>query len=179
MTFWAGIDEILGTVGDVFTPVLKWVMMQWQYDYTLSAVCRNMMSKRQLHGTFMYYARELWRYINNWVDPWHVQIDGLVQDCSNSSALAMELLQSCAKPSLYCLREIWCHINNWAQTWKPVRCLCTWWYVANLTIFIIFVAVGFTWLRNLLCNSMINCLSLEDTENKYILNDQWSIRMQH
>ena len=26
-------------------------------------------------------------------------INGLVQDCSNSSALAMELLQSCAKPS--------------------------------------------------------------------------------
>ena len=28
-------------------------------------------------------------------------IDGLVQDCSNSSALAMELLQACTKPSLY------------------------------------------------------------------------------
>ena len=28
-------------------------------------------------------------------------IDSLVQDCSNSSALAMELLQSCTKPSIY------------------------------------------------------------------------------
>ena len=27
--------------------------------------------------------------------------DGLVQDCSNSSALAMELLQSCTDPSIY------------------------------------------------------------------------------
>ena len=27
-------------------------------------------------------------------------IDGLVQDCSNSSALAMELLQSCTEPSI-------------------------------------------------------------------------------
>ena len=36
--------------------------------------------------------------------PWH-HIDGLVQDCSNSSALAMELLQSCAKPSIY---QTWC-----------------------------------------------------------------------
>ena len=27
-------------------------------------------------------------------------IDGLVQDCSNSSALAMELLQFCTKPSI-------------------------------------------------------------------------------
>ena len=28
-------------------------------------------------------------------------IDGLVQDCSNSSTLAMELLQSCSKPSIW------------------------------------------------------------------------------
>ena len=28
--------------------------------------------------------------------------DGLVQDCSNSSALAMELLQSCTKPLILC-----------------------------------------------------------------------------
>ena len=31
----------------------------------------------------------------------HMYIDGLVQDCSNSSALAVELLQSCTKPSIY------------------------------------------------------------------------------
>ena len=30
-----------------------------------------------------------------------LHIDGLVQDCSNSSALALELLQSCTKPSIY------------------------------------------------------------------------------
>ena len=29
-----------------------------------------------------------------------LHIDGLAQDCSNSSALAMELLQSCPKPSI-------------------------------------------------------------------------------
>ena len=29
-------------------------------------------------------------------------IDGLVQDCSDSSALAMELLQSCTKLSILC-----------------------------------------------------------------------------
>ena len=34
--------------------------------------------------------------------PWtEAHIDGLVQDCSNSSALAMELLPSCTKPSIY------------------------------------------------------------------------------
>ena len=37
-----------------------------------------------------------------WVNWWyliHFQINGSVQDCSNSTALAMELLQSCTKPS--------------------------------------------------------------------------------
>ena len=32
----------------------------------------------------------------------HWYIDGLVQDCSNSIANAMEFLQSCTKPSVYC-----------------------------------------------------------------------------
>ena len=32
-------------------------------------------------------------------------IDGLVQDGSNSSALAMELLQSCTKPSIWASRD--------------------------------------------------------------------------
>ena len=32
--------------------------------------------------------------------PSNVYINDLVQDCSNSSALAMELLQSCIKPSI-------------------------------------------------------------------------------
>ena len=32
-----------------------------------------------------------------------IYINGLVQDCSNSSALTMELLQSCAKPSILCV----------------------------------------------------------------------------
>ena len=33
------------------------------------------------------------------------RVDGLVQDCGNSSALAMELLQSCTKLSMYCYRK--------------------------------------------------------------------------
>ena len=32
-------------------------------------------------------------------------VDGLVQDCSNSSALAVELLQSCTKPSMYLKKD--------------------------------------------------------------------------
>ena len=34
-----------------------------------------------------------------------VYIKGLGQDCSNSSELAMELLQSCIKPSIYQLHS--------------------------------------------------------------------------
>ena len=36
-----------------------------------------------------------------WCPHLRVHIDGLVQDCSISSALAMEILQSCIKPSIY------------------------------------------------------------------------------
>ena len=46
----------------------------------------------------------------NWVhNSWYVMysvgcnFDGLVQNCSNSSALTMELLQSCTKPSFFIL----------------------------------------------------------------------------
>ena len=40
------------------------------------------------------------------------QIDGLVQDCSNSNALAMELLQSCTKPSKCAVIVLCIHSTN-------------------------------------------------------------------
>ena len=39
-------------------------------------------------------------------------IDGLVQDCSNSSALAMELLQSCTKPLINAMVMFSTNTNN-------------------------------------------------------------------
>ena len=43
-----------------------------------------------------------------------------MQDCSNSSALAMELLQSCTKPSIYsCVKKA--HTNETKKGW----CACT------------------------------------------------------
>ena len=53
-------------------------------------------------------------------------IDGLVQDCSNSSALAMELLQSCTKPSI-------CR-------------LCTVLYIAFMATFSILICI-FSWIK--------------------------------
>ena len=45
---------------------------------------------------------------------WH-HIDGLAQDCSNSIAKALELLQSCTKPS------IWCHWS-WSSLPQVMAC---------------------------------------------------------
>ena len=59
----------------------------------------------------IYGNKEMLRDITTWTIKWkHIyvrigaythDIDGLVQDCINSSALALELLQSCSKPSIY------------------------------------------------------------------------------
>ena len=46
----------------------------------------------------MWNLTRLQGYIHNII---YKHFDGLVQDCSNSSALAMELLQYCTKPSIY------------------------------------------------------------------------------
>ena len=50
-----------------------------------------------------------------------IEFDGLVQDCSNSSALAMELLQSCAEPRnyVYMVCVLWLKI---------------WWLSANTAV---------------------------------------------
>ena len=45
---------------------------------------------------YIYYTPQMILGGNRLTDK---QIDGLVQDCSNSSALAVELLQSYSKPS--------------------------------------------------------------------------------
>ena len=39
----------------------------------------------------------------------HTPIDDLAQNCSNSSALAMEVMQPCAKPSIYSHADICAH----------------------------------------------------------------------
>ena len=69
-------------------------------------------------------------------------IEGLVQDCSISIANAMEILQSCTKPSIYLMHGIFCLRINvyitvsltakdlwWRNThigWRQVSCLIRW-----------------------------------------------------
>ena len=53
-------------------------------------------------------------------------IDGLVQDCSNSSALAMELLQSCTKPSIFTTMFLAGHVGSreqmsWSNALRPLQ----------------------------------------------------------
>ena len=44
------------------------------------------------------------------------EIDGLVQDCSNSIANALELLQSCTKPSIWWFNTLRPEQNQWHFT---------------------------------------------------------------
>ena len=41
---------------------------------------------------------------------WWDYVDGLVHDCSISSALPMEILQFCTKPSMYILQTLVYHV---------------------------------------------------------------------
>ena len=63
------------------------------------------------------YVHACVQVLTCWGRVMHTYIDGLVQDCSNSSALAMELLQSCTKPSIYAsVNEAitgWDHVLFW------------------------------------------------------------------
>ena len=59
---------------------------------------------------------------------WYLNIDGLVQDCSLSGALAMKLLQSCTKPSVYAITW-WTKATFWTNhlyeraLWNLIRIL--------------------------------------------------------
>ena len=53
------------------------------------------------------HALVLFRWVFNYISFSEYQsFDGLVQDCSISSALAMEILQSCCKPSIVCFLKL-------------------------------------------------------------------------
>ena len=60
-----------------------------------------------MYGTMVFKQVHLQnRSLNNEVDIGRMKSDGLVQDCSDSIAKAMELLQSCTEPLTYCLQII-------------------------------------------------------------------------
>ena len=48
-------------------------------------------------------------------------IEGLVQDCCNSSVLAMELLQSCTKPSIFIQPYVHFHLEPLLLTYNDIQ----------------------------------------------------------
>ena len=55
---------------------------------------------------------------------WMDDIDGLVQDSSNAIVLAMELLRSCTKPSIYVWLYVWHGGGNESLTYTAVLSDC-------------------------------------------------------
>ena len=117
------------------SPVLFWCLFPSlfrnsgnKHQITLSWVHKQ--SSMRVHTLFFIYG-----YIplaiptSDWQLSSH--IDGLVQDCSNSNALAMELLKSCTEPSILrlCCQKLisraW--ISNYIQNY--VRCNCFAWSI--------------------------------------------------
>ena len=66
--------------------------------------------------------------------PHEAYIDGLVQGCSISSALALEIMQSCTKP-LICICGMGHHeFRYWLVTWLvPIYYLNHYWHIVHCT----------------------------------------------
>ena len=62
---------------------------------------------------FYFFSTWSWKII-----PYSWYFDGLVQDCSNSSELAMELLQCCTKPSIYFFYFFSAYFFYFFSTWS-------------------------------------------------------------
>ena len=80
---------------------------QWRGALMFSLICvwiNDWVNNREAAWWFETPSRPLWRHCNDIYclsrcSDSYLHINGLVQDCSNSSVLAMELLQSCTKHS--------------------------------------------------------------------------------
>ena len=70
---------------------------QWCFHVYFDLRPNKRLSKQSWGWWFETLWRPLWRHRNDW----EANMDGLVQDCSNSIANALELLQSYTKPSIY------------------------------------------------------------------------------
>ena len=94
-----------------------------------------------------------------------IQIDGLEQDCCDSSALAMELLQCCAKPSTYtstildrwiklALRAIHIPYDYWCHSTQMTSCGL----IHLLIFFCFFSAFSEIALRTVLQYPILTCM---------------------
>ena len=87
---------------------LWWKKYQWNgpLGYKPSAFSSQMLNNMQIWADIYSLAYKLWlsnyqyQLYDSWQQSYIHQFDGLAQDCGNSIANAMELPQSCAKPSI-------------------------------------------------------------------------------
>ena len=62
-------------------------------------------------GEYAFFKHILGEFLIQTTHTFIYHFDGLVQDCCNSSALAMELPQSCTKPTIYFQWPCWFFLN--------------------------------------------------------------------
>ena len=113
---------------------------QWRGALMFSLICvwiNGWVNNREA-GDLRRHRGPLWRHRNvcvlcgyncsfKWTftvcrtaDPDMKNIDGLMQDCSISSMLEMEIMQSCTKPSIYSLdlyKQVWELHVEWLVCW--------------------------------------------------------------
>ena len=94
----------------------KWQLNPWSFIYFM---CENAsLQKLDTHAAMIF---QIWSYQKFELPGDTGYIDRLVQDCSNSIANALELLQSCTKPTIYCITQ--CSCQSWQQSdSKPTWC---------------------------------------------------------
>ena len=120
----------------------------------------------------------------------NMHFDGLVQDCSNSSALAVGLLQSCTKPSIYTFYTRPWHWNCTGWRYTPSSMTSNilnslssgdmelgqhwlrWWLVAWRYQAITWANVDLSSVRSL--GIHLRSLSLDDVKNQSIKQD-WKL----
>ena len=105
-----------------------------------------------------------------------IQIDGSVQDCGISSAIAMEIPQSCTKPSIYvgrnviikktlkytvhvlCVIILFYHVTKWFYRYVCIICYSSTQIIIKIVYFVrIFVHVSWHKLRRKY-SIALNCL---------------------
>ena len=84
---------------------------EWRHNYDVKYIYIIIMLSKYTHARILFDCDDMMSTWGTLVV--HIHIDGWVQDCSNSNALAMELLQSCTKPSI-------CYLGRFTSTGKII-----------------------------------------------------------
>ena len=116
--------------------------------------------------------------------PYIRYIDGLVQDCSNSSALAMELLQSCTEPSIWNQRRdgTRCKLGNTTQrNWNASLQEHTHMWDIEFMMFALLILAWLHYLGS--CNLCLNLFANMDNSSYFLFKStNWNYlwkRLEH